>query len=125
MYPDKTELFDENDLHIHVPEGAVPKDGPSAGIALTTAIASLVTGKAVDGKIAMTGEISLHGNVTAIGGLREKLSGAKAAGITTIFIPDENKDDLAEFPAEITSGLNIIPVSNASKVLELAGISGT
>ena len=125
MYPDKTELFDQNDLHIHVPEGAVPKDGPSAGIALTTALASLVTGKAVDGKIAMTGEISLHGNVTAIGGLREKLSGAKAAGITTIFIPDENKDDLAEFPAEITSGLNIIPVSNASKVLELAGISST
>ncbi len=122
MYPDKTELFDQNDLHIHVPEGAVPKDGPSAGIALTTALASLVTGKAVDGKIAMTGEVSLHGNVTAIGGLREKLSGAKAAGITTIFIPDENKDDLAEFPAEITSGLNIIPVSNAAKVLELAGI---
>lgn len=125
MYPDKTELFDKNDLHIHVPEGAVPKDGPSAGIALTTALASLVTGKAVDGKIAMTGEISLHGNVTAIGGLREKLSGAKAAGITTIFIPDENKEDLEDFPDEITDGLNIIPVSDASTVLKLAGISGT
>lgn len=125
LYPDKSDLFDKNDLHIHVPDGAVPKDGPSAGIALATALASLVTGKAVDGKIAMTGEISLHGKVSAIGGLREKLSGAKAAGITTIFIPDENKDELVDFPAEITSGLNIIPVSNTAKVLELAGISSS
>lgn len=123
MYPEKSEMFETNDLHIHVPDGAVPKDGPSAGIALTTALASLVTGKAVDGKIAMTGEVSLRGSVSAIGGLREKLTGAKAAGIKTIFIPDDNRSDLERFPKEILEGLNIIPVSNASTVLELSGIN--
>ena len=122
MFPDKASLFEENDLHIHVPEGAVPKDGPSAGITMTTALASLVSGKAVAPTIAMTGEVSLRGVVTPIGGLPEKLMAASRAGIQTVFIPMENEDDLDEVPQEVRDKLAIIPVSDVTEVLEKTGI---
>ena len=122
MFPDKASLFEENDLHIHVPEGAVPKDGPSAGITMTTALASLVSGKAVAPIIAMTGEVSLRGVVTPIGGLPEKLMAASRAGIQTVFIPMENEDDLDEVPQEVKDKLTIIPVSDVTQVLEKTGI---
>lgn len=118
MFPDKAKLFATNDLHIHVPEGAVPKDGPSAGITLTTAIASLVTGIPVSPKIAMTGEVSLRGVVTPIGGLPEKLLAAQRAGVKRVFIPAENQDDLKDVPGEIIDNLEIIPVSDVSEVLK-------
>ncbi len=118
MYPDKVRLFTENDLHIHVPEGAIPKDGPSAGITLTTALASLVTGREVSPKWAMTGEVSLRGGVMPIGGLPEKLMAAQRAGISQVFIPEENRDDLDEVAEEVKSALKIFPVKKVSDVLE-------
>lgn len=117
MYPEKAKLFEENDLHIHVPAGAVPKDGPSAGITLTTAIASLVSGKAVSPDVAMTGEVSLRGFVMPIGGLPEKLMAAQRAGVTTVYIPRENEDDLDEVAQEVKDSLTIIPVHRVSDVL--------
>ena len=122
MFPDKASLFEENDLHIHVPEGAVPKDGPSAGITMTTALASLVSDRAVAPTIAMTGEVSLRGVVTPIGGLPEKLMAASRAGIQTVFIPMENEDDLDEVPQEVKDKLTIIPVSDVTEVLKNTGI---
>ena len=122
MFPDKASLFEENDLHIHVPEGAVPKDGPSAGITMTTALASLVSDRAVAPTIAMTGEVSLRGVVTPIGGLPEKLMAASRAGIQTVFIPQENEDDLDEVPQEVKDKLTIIPVADVTEVLEKTGI---
>ena len=122
MFPDKVSLFEENDLHIHVPEGAVPKDGPSAGITMTTALASLVSGNAVAPTIAMTGEVSLRGVVTPIGGLPEKLMAASRAGIQTVFIPAENEDDLDEVPQEVKDKLTIIPVAEVTEVLKKTGI---
>ena len=120
MYPEKAEVFEKNDLHIHVPDGATPKDGPSAGIALTTAISSLVSAQAVNPSFAMTGEVSLRGIVKPIGGLPEKLLAAKRAGISTVLIPEENKDDLKEVAEEVVNSLNIIPVSQVDEVLKLA-----
>ena len=117
-YPEKTEMFEENDLHIHVPAGAVPKDGPSAGITLTTAIASLATGKAVSPEYAMTGEVSLRGRVMPIGGLPEKLMAAKRAGISKVLIPAENVDDLDEVADEVKEKLKIIPVKTVDEVLK-------
>ena len=122
LYPDKAELFEQNDLHIHVPEGAVPKDGPSAGITLTTAIASLVTGIPVPADIAMTGEVSLRDAVTAIGGLPEKLMAAERAGVTRAFIPAENMEDLKDVAQEVRDKLQISPVSEITEVLKSAGI---
>ena len=122
MFPDKAELFEKNDLHIHVPEGAVPKDGPSAGITLTTALSSLVTGRPVDPQIAMTGEVSLRGVVTPIGGLPEKLMAAHRAGITKVFIPKDNEEDLREVSEEVKDALEITPVSCVEDVLKAAGI---
>ena len=122
MFPDKVSLFEENDLHIHVPEGAVPKDGPSAGITMTTALASLVSGNAVAPAIAMTGEVSLRGVVTPIGGLPEKLMAASRAGIQTVFIPAENEDDLDEVPQEVKDKLTIIPVADVTEVLKKTGV---
>ena len=122
MFPDEWAKYEKSDLHIHVPEGAVPKDGPSAGITLTTAIASLVTGRAVAPSCAMTGEVSLRGAVTAIGGLPEKLMAAQRAGITTVFIPQENERDLADIDDDIKKGLDIVPVSDVRDVLEQVGI---
>lgn len=122
--PFNTVNFKERDLHIHVPSGAVPKDGPSAGIALFTALASLVTGRKVDAHLAMTGEITLRGEVTPIGGLKEKLYGAQRAGITKVLIPEENVQDLKEVPQEIKSQLEIVPVRNVEDVLwEALGIT--
>ncbi len=110
--------FKEKDIHIHVPSGATPKDGPSAGITLFTALASLVTGKKVDSRLAMTGEITLRGEVTPIGGLKEKLYGAQRAGITKVLIPKDNTSDLKDVPEELKSQLTIIPVSTIEDVLK-------
>ncbi|WP_461813018.1 endopeptidase La [Faecalimonas sp.] len=114
------EYFEEHDIHIHIPEGAVPKDGPSAGISMATANFSAITNKKVRADVAMTGEITLRGRVLAIGGLKEKLLAAKVAGIKTVIIPFENKKDVEELSSEITKGLEIIPVSQMREVLEIA-----
>ena len=119
LYPKESKVFKDHDLHIHVPEGAVPKDGPSAGITLTTALASLVTGKAVSPDYAMTGEVSLRGGVLPIGGLPEKLMAAQRAGITKILIPFDNADDLEDVAAEVKDKLKITPVKKVSDVLKL------
>lgn len=116
----KDEVFEKNDLHVHVPEGATPKDGPSAGIAMTTAIVSALTGIPVRADVAMTGEITLRGEVLEIGGLKEKLLAAHRGGIKTVLIPEENVKDLQEFPENIKNSLEIIPVKWIDKVLELA-----
>ncbi len=118
MYPEETAILSERDLHIHVPEGAVPKDGPSAGITLVTALASLVTGKPVNSEIAMTGEVSLRGNVMPIGGLPEKLMAAVRAGVKTVFIPEKNVEDLEDVAEEVKSELKIIPVKKVKDVLD-------
>lgn len=114
------DYFEKNDIHIHIPEGAVPKDGPSAGITMATAILSAVTNKKVRADIAMTGEITLRGRVLPIGGLKEKLLAAKKAGIKTVLVPVDNQKDVAEISAEITKGLEIIPVSSMDEVLKHA-----
>ena len=110
----------KTDLHIHDPEGAVPKDGPSAGIAMLTAVASALTGIPVKAKIAMTGEITLRGRVLPIGGLREKLLAAVSAGITTVLLPEKNRVNVSEVPQEITNKLRIIYVNTADEVLKNA-----
>ncbi len=116
----KDEVFEKKDMHIHVPDGATPKDGPSAGAAMTTAIVSALTGIPVRADVAMTGEITLRGEVTAIGGLKEKLLAALRGGIKTVLIPEENAKDLQEIPDNVKNGLNIVPVKWIDKVLELA-----
>ena len=116
----KDEAFEKRDIHIHVPDGATPKDGPSAGAAMTTAFVSALTGIPVRGDVAMTGEITLRGEVTAIGGLKEKLLAALRGGIRTVLIPEENVKDLAEIPGNVKSGLEIVPVRWIDKVLEVA-----
>ncbi len=113
-------LFDKRDIHVHVPEGATPKDGPSAGVAMVTAIVSVLTGIKVRKDVAMTGEITLRGRVLPIGGLKEKLLAALRGGIRTVLIPEDNVKDLAEIPDNVKSGLEIIPVSHVDKVLEVA-----
>lgn len=118
LYPDKAEKFKENSLHIHVPSGAVPKDGPSAGITLVTALSSLVTGKKVPVDVAMTGEVSLRGLVMPIGGLPEKLMAAVRAGVKRVFIPHDNVQDLEDVPVEVKEKLEIIPVKKVKEVLE-------
>ena len=122
LFPEKAGDFSENDLHIHVPEGAVPKDGPSAGVTLTTAIASLVAGHAVSPDVAMTGEVSLRGAVTAIGGLPEKLMAAQRAGVKKVFIPKDNVEDLRDVAPEVRDALTIIPVSDVTEILQNLGI---
>lgn len=117
MFPKQVKLFEENDLHIHVPDGATPKDGPSAGITLTTALSSLVCGVNVPATVAMTGEVSLEGKVKAIGGLPEKLMAAQRAGVKTAFIPKENEDDLRDVADEVKEQLTIIPVETVEEVL--------
>lgn len=124
-FPEQAELFEKNDLHIHVPDGSTPKDGPSAGITMTTAIASLVTGIPVPPNIAMTGEVSLEGVVSAIGGLPEKLMAAERAGVQKVFIPKENIDDLRDVAAEVRDRLEIIPVESIEEVLTALGILKT
>ncbi len=122
LFPEKSELFQENDIHIHVPAGAVPKDGPSAGITMTTALASLASGRAVDPRTAMTGEVSLRGAVLPIGGLPEKLLAAVRSGVETVYIPEDNVRDLDDVPDEVKSRLNIVPVTQVTDVLKATGI---
>ena len=117
------DFFKKHDIHIHIPEGAVPKDGPSAGITMATAMMSAVTGRKVRADLAMTGEITLRGRVLPIGGLKEKLLAAKNAGIKTVLVPKENETDVAEISSEITKGLEIIPVSHMDEVLNVALVS--
>jgi ATP-dependent Lon protease len=116
----KPTLFEKRDIHVHVPEGATPKDGPSAGIAMATSIASALTGIPVRHDIAMTGEITLRGRVLPIGGLKEKLLAALRAGITTVFIPKDNEKDLVEIPDNVKNGIKIIPVAHVDQVLAQA-----
>ena len=119
-YGIKPPLFDKRDIHVHVPEGATPKDGPSAGVAMATAIISMMTQVPVKKDVAMTGEITLRGRVLPIGGLKEKLLAASRGGIKTVFIPNENVKDLAEISEEITKDLKIIPVSNIDEIIHSA-----
>jgi ATP-dependent Lon protease len=114
------EFLQKHDVHLHVPDGATPKDGPSAGIAMVTALVSALTRNPVRADVAMTGEITLRGRVTAIGGLKEKLLAALRGGITTVIIPDENKKDLADIPDNVTQGMKIVPVKWIDEVLDLA-----
>ncbi|WP_198084812.1 endopeptidase La [Variovorax sp. E3] len=116
----KDEVFEKRDIHIHVPDGATPKDGPSAGAAMTTAFVSALTGIPVRSDVAMTGEITLRGEVTAIGGLKEKLLAALRGGIKTVLIPEENAKDLQDIPENVKNGLEIVPVKWIDKVLEIA-----
>ena len=118
LYPEKAELFAKNDLHIHVPAGAVPKDGPSAGITLVTALSSLVSGKPVNPEIAMTGEVSLRGGIMPIGGLPEKLMAAQRAGVKKVYIPKDNMPDLEDVAAEVREKLTIVPVKKVTDVLK-------
>jgi len=113
-------FFQENDIHVHVPEGATPKDGPSAGITITTALLSAITGKKVKKEVGMTGEMTLRGYVLPIGGLREKSIAAHRSGLQTIIIPKENEKDIEEIPTEVKNALSIIPVSNVLEVFEIA-----
>ena len=112
--------FEDCDIHIHVPEGAVPKDGPSAGVTMTTALVSCFSEIPVKANLAMTGEVTLRGNVLPIGGLKEKSLAAYRSGITTILIPKENVRDLDEIPQEVKDAVTFIPVSNVKQVLKNA-----
>jgi ATP-dependent Lon protease len=116
----KPTLFDKRDIHVHVPEGATPKDGPSAGIAMATSIVSVLTGIPVRRDVAMTGEITLRGRVLPIGGLKEKLLAALRAGVTTVFIPKDNEKDLADIPDNVKKGLTIKAVSHVDEVISTA-----
>ncbi|KAF1721367.1 endopeptidase La [Pseudoxanthomonas wuyuanensis] len=115
-----TDFLQKHDVHLHVPDGATPKDGPSAGIAMVTALVSMLTKNPVHANVAMTGEITLRGRVSAIGGLKEKLLAALRGGITTVIIPEENRKDLADIPANVTAGIKIVPVKWIDEVLDLA-----
>ena len=114
------DMFEKKDIHVHVPEGATPKDGPSAGVAMVTAIVSVLTGIAVKKDVAMTGEITLRGRVLPIGGLKEKLLAALRAGVSTVLIPEENQKDLVDIPDEVKKKLKIIPVARVDEVLKVA-----
>ncbi len=114
------EIFDKNTLHIHVPEGAIPKDGPSAGITMATSIASILTGRKVKERIAMTGEITLRGKVLPVGGIKEKILAAKRAGIDTIILSEANRKDIEEIKQEYVDGLRFIYVQNVKEVIDYA-----
>jgi ATP-dependent Lon protease len=116
----KPTVFSKRDIHVHVPEGATPKDGPSAGVAMATSIISVLTGIPVSKSMAMTGEITLRGRVLPIGGLKEKLLAALRGGLKTVLIPRENEKDLAEIPDNVKKNLNIIPVDTVDDVLKHA-----
>ena len=119
-YKVDTEYFQKHAFHLHIPEGATPKDGPSAGITMATAMLSAVTGIPVRADVAMTGELTLRGRVLPIGGLKEKLLASKTAGITNVFVPEDNRSDVEELDAEITDGMNIIYVNNVKEVFAQA-----
>jgi len=113
------DFFEKNDVHIHVPAGAIPKDGPSAGVTMTTALYSALSGKSVKPGIAMTGEVTLTGRVLPIGGLKEKALAALRAGITTVIIPEQNKKDLVEIPKELRDKIKFVPVKNVDQILRM------
>src|SRR5690606_9502886 len=115
-----TKKFEKHHVHVHVPEGAVPKDGPSAGIAMTTVLASIFTGKAVRRDVAMTGEVTLRGRVLPIGGLKEKLIAAHRAQMKTVFIPKQNEKDLVDVPEKVRNDMKIIAVDDVADVLKKA-----
>jgi ATP-dependent Lon protease len=119
-YGIKPSIFEKKDIHVHVPEGATPKDGPSAGVAMVTSIVSVLTGIPVRKDLAMTGEVTLRGRVLPIGGLKEKLLAALRGGLKTVLIPQENAKDLAEIPDNVKKGMNIIPVSTVDELLKHA-----
>ncbi|MBF0189462.1 MAG: endopeptidase La, partial [Magnetococcales bacterium] len=121
---DEEEFFQKRDIHIHVPEGATPKDGPSAGIAICTAVVSAITGAAVRRDVSMTGEISLRGRVLIIGGLKEKMLAAHRAGIRHVIIPEDNVKDLKEIPQEVLNAVEVHPVRHVDEVLHLALVDG-
>jgi ATP-dependent Lon protease len=116
----KPTLFQKRDIHVHVPEGATPKDGPSAGVGMVTSVVSVLTGNPVRKDVAMTGEVTLRGRVLAIGGLKEKLLAALRGGVKTVLIPQENEKDLEEIPDNVKRGMEIIPVSHVDEVLSHA-----
>ena len=120
----KDDFYKEMDISLHIPEGAVPKDGPSAGITMTTAMLSALTGKAVRNDVAMTGEVTIMGRVLSIGGLNEKVLAAKRIGITNIILPEGNNSDIQEMPKEIKDGMNFIFVNNMRQVVENAVFGG-
>ena len=122
-YGIKPSVFQRKNVHIHLPEGAVPKDGPSAGVGMVTSIVSTLSGVAVRPDVTMTGEVTLRGRVLPIGGLKEKLLAALRGGITTVLIPDDNVKDLAEIPDKVTEGLKIVAVTHVDEVLERALVS--
>ena len=123
-YNISAKTYKENDFHIHIPEGAVPKDGPSAGITMATALLSAITGMPVHADIAMTGEITLRGRVLPVGGLKEKILAAKTAGIKKVLVPSQNKKDIEEISTEIKSGMEICFVERMEEVLEHALVRG-
>jgi ATP-dependent Lon protease len=116
----KKDFYDKKEIHIHVPEGAIPKDGPSAGVTISVALISAASGKKVNGKVAMTGEVNLRGEVLAIGGLKEKILAAKRIGITRVLIPNDNKRDIEDFSKDITKDLEIIPIKNVFEAVEFS-----
>ena len=124
LLPEKESFFKENDFHLHVPEGAVPKDGPSAGVTMATAVYSAVAQRKVAAKVAMTGEITLRGRVLPIGGLKEKLLAARIAGIETVVVPVGNKPDVEELEEEITEGMSVLFAEKIQDVLEIALVEG-
>lgn len=124
LYYIPEDFFEKHDIHIHIPEGATPKDGPSAGITMATAMISAITGQKVRADVAMTGEITLRGRVLPIGGLKEKLLAAKSAGVKTVFVPEKNRRDVADISGEITKGLEIRYVSHMDEVLKGALVHG-
>ncbi len=115
-----SDAFERLDVHLHIPEGAIPKDGPSAGITIATALISAFTERGVSKEVGMTGEITLRGKVLPVGGIREKLLAAHRAGLKTIIIPERNMKDLVDLPKKVRQDLNIVPVTHMDKVLELA-----
>lgn len=119
-YNIESDFFDTHEIHIHIPEGAVPKDGPSAGITMAVAILSAITGIKVKAFVAMTGEITLRGRVLPVGGLKEKILAARLAGIKTIIVPEKNKLDILELSEEITGGLDIKYVDSLKQVIDIA-----
>jgi ATP-dependent Lon protease len=112
--------FDEGEFHVHVPAGAIPKDGPSAGVTMVTALASLLSGRPVKHTVGMTGEVTLQGRVLPIGGLKQKVLAAHAAGLTDVVLPERNRGDLDDIPAEVREQMNFHPVMTVDEVLDLA-----